>query len=300
MRSAPDLASGEVRLEADGKPLEGEGKQDEPEPTPSEPEDEIQPDPEEKRNTPMAAKTKVKPKPKSKTRRQASNDTVVSRARRMLRSEMKKVAQSLGMETYDEAEFQKKLEEMRKSHESGLSASEQLDRKMKELEERNVALRAKVANMNKELIKARRDGQWKDQEMANMEIEHEIRRQARESGVRDEDYAIHKFRQHVNSLDDTDPDPDPKQYFEGLKKDTNLRFLFQEARVPAGPGSQAEKAAEVESQGAPQDQRNIPEQPPKPAASQAQSDRQDALNMENQEFRDYAGEKYGFRPGMSG
>lgn len=296
MRSAPDLSKGVSGTIQGVKP---ETQTPEEKPGESEtPEGEGQEaKPTEERKPEMANKTKPTNNKKPNRNRQPSNETVVSRARRMMRSEMKKIAEALGMENYDEAEFKKQLEEMRKAREENLSHSERVERRLTALEESNTKLKAQNNQLNKELGVYKRKAENKEMEVSNLEIEHEIRRSAWEAGVQDIDYAIHRFKQHVLGLSDTDPDPDPKEYFEGMKKDPKLKYLFQEREVPAGPSSEAERST-GDGKGAPQSQ--LTEGAPKPAQTQETGKPPDVMDMSGKDFRDHVQSSYGFRPGISG
>jgi hypothetical protein len=256
----------------------------------------------------MATKPK-KPTP-NKPRRKASEDAVLSRARRMFRSEMKKVATALGFEEYDEASFNEKIEEMTKARDDNLSMSERQSNQLQALEAEKSKLLGEKQVLQTELTKSKRDLAAMEKEHESFKVEQELRDVARQTGIRDPDYALHLLKKHCNTLPE-DQEPDVPAFFEGLKKDATKRHLFEVEDVAAGPKPVAEQTVtapqqqpqqpQAQPQGAPQaGQPNQPPQPPpKPAAAGGAPTSPNALEMSDADYRNYAKEKYGYTPGMA-
>ena len=204
--------------ELGSEPGSEEGKEAKPDAEPP-PEPKAEEPPEKKK---MAPKPKPKPKPAAK---KPSDDAVLSRARRMYRSKMKKVWEALGVEgTFDEARLDEVLEGLVKDREASMGAQERVEARLNKLEEQNSELRAKQQASQAEADKARRELEQERQQRENLEVENQILDEARKVGILDGDYALHLFRKHVQTLPE-DQEPDPSGYFEGLKNDDSKRPL---------------------------------------------------------------------------
>lgn len=251
----------------------------------------------------------AKPKTNQKPRKPASEEAVLSRARRLANKELRKVAAALGMEKYDEEELNQRLDEMVKAREDNQSALERLDGRAKTLEEQNAELRAKISQLNKDLTDSRREAENAKGELEEYKVVHEIAEAAMRVGVTDTDYAVELFRRHASKLGDNE-EPDVNAFFEGLKNDPKRRYLFKEEEVTAGPkpaGETPQQPAQPAQpqqpqgqQGATQGQNSIPDQgAPAPANPGAQPEGKDALDMNPREFAEHTAKNYGFRPGRA-
>jgi TolA-binding protein len=229
-----------------------------------------------------------------------SDETVLSRARRMFRSEMKKVAQALGMETYEKEAFDKKIAELLKAREDGMSNVERQDKRMKDFEDRISELNTKLTQSSVEAKRLQRELQEKTSELEGIQTETEIRELAFSAGLKDVDYGIHQLRAHIRKLpegEEINPEGITK-FFETMKK--SKPFLFGEERVPAGPSSLAEERSNGSAQPSPGNG-TLPAQgaPPPSDPGKAQKDEVNALDMKKVDFNKHTREKYGFSPGMA-
>jgi molecular chaperone GrpE (heat shock protein) len=241
-------------------------------------------------------------------RNNVNNETVLARARRLARSEMRQVAQELGMEKWDPVEFKKIATQLRKSQEAAQTDNQRAAQQLKELQDQNAELRAQLKTQSAEVAQLKKaQAQW-DSQRERMEAEYEIRTAAMQVGITDTDYAMELLKRHLVALPDDQPAPDPKDWFEGLKQDTTKRFLFREESVAAGPQPIASQQKPAGAQPAQQpaapagaQPSNIPPQG-SPAAAQpggAQPEAPNALDMKKRDFNAYSREKYGFSPGMA-
>lgn len=272
---------------------------------------------EEKPKTKMAknAKKTTTRRTPQKRSKPASNEAVLSRARRMAKKELKKVAVALGLEEYDEETVNSALDEMRKAREENMTVLERTEGRNKSLEEQNNELRSKLSQAQHELTKTQKELEEAQQDLTDFQVESEIEKCALAVGIRDTDYAIDLFRRWAADQPD-DTELDANAYFEGLKKDPNRRHLFIEEEVTAGPtppgdttqqqqqpGGQPQQQQQQQpgQQGQSQGQSNLPDQgAPPPANPGGQPDKpSDALSMNPKEFSDHASSKYGYRPGMA-
>jgi hypothetical protein len=279
----------------------------------------------------QAPKKEEKPKtmaktPKNKTTsrkaparrgKQPSNEAILSRARRMAKKELRKVAEALGLDEYDDEAVQQVLEEMRAAREENMTVLERTEGRAKNLEEQNAELRSKVSQLQHDLTKSQRELEEASQDLADFQVEAEIEKAAAAVGFRDTEYGIELFRRWAAAQPD-ESELDINSYFEGLKKDPNKRYLFTEEEVTAGPrpagdttqppqlhasqqGQQQSQQQQPGQQGQSQGHNNLPDQgAPPPANPGGQPDAPtDALSMNPKEFSDHASRKYGFRPGMA-
>ncbi len=246
-------------------------------------------------------------KPKTNRNKPASDEAVLSRARRMARKELKKVATALGMEEYDEEEINKRLAEMTSTRSDNQSALERADGRTKGLEDQNGDLRGKVSQLQRDLTESKRKAVVAQEELDEFKVVHEIAEAAFRVGLRDADYAVELFRRHANKLPDGE-DPDVDAYFEGLKNDPEKKYLFKEETVTAGPKpadaapqqtpvQPSQQTQQPGHQGAPQGQNSIPDQgAPNPANPGGQPKEVNVLEMNPREFSDHTAKEYGFRP----
>lgn len=264
---------------------------------------------------PVAAAARDQQRPKmSKSSRRVSEETVISRARRLMRAEMKKVAQALGLENYDPNTVNAKLEELKKARESGMSINERYEQQLNELRAQNQELNAQLGTATGELQKHRKDLVQAQKAQERLQVEYEIRTIASKAGINDLDYGVHLLKQHIKALPADQQvlnDEAVRVYFEGLKKDPGKRYLFQEERVPAGPQSVAdEKTKAAASAVAAQPTAQQPGQPaqtqipgqgaPTPATGAAGEKKEvNALEMGKRDFNAHTREKYNYSPGMA-
>ena len=256
-------------------------------------------EPDKPKEAPVAAKPKPnKPSAKPNKRRSASGEAVLSRARRMYRSQMKKVAQALGFDEYDEATFNAKIEEMTQSQQASLSTSERQAGQLKEVETSRSHLLGEKQSLQTELNKARRGLQAAEKQLENFRIEVKLRETARDAGIRDPDYALHLLMKHSDELPEGQ-EPDVPAFFENLKRDASKRHLFNEESVPAGPRPVAEQQPNQPAQptGEPQSQQ-VPQPPPKPAGP-AGAEMPNALEMDDQTYNAHLKERYGYTRGTA-
>ena len=286
----PNVLANPPASASDNPPKPSEGGQTEP------------PKTEPPKRDPKMAKPKTQRRNQSPKNKPASEEAVLSRARRMFRKEMKVVAQALGMDEYDEDKLKEALGEMTKAGEDNQSALQRSDGRLKGIEEQNAEFRGKVSQLQQELTTARRDLKQAMQEIEDSTVEHVIEKAAGLVGFRDTEYGIELFRRHARGLPDGQ-DPDATQFFEDLKKDQSKRYLFMEENVTAGPKPGAQTVPQQPpqqppgQQGAPQGP-NVPDQgAPKPADPGGQPQAPDALSMNSREFSQHSQEKYGYRPG---
>ena len=274
----------------------------EPSPEPTNPKGDEPPPPEQRaakqeERIPMATKPKVKP------RKPASEEAVLSRARRMSRQRLRPLAESLGVNPNADKAMDEAIAGLIKTQQDTLSSSERVESRLKALEEHNVELRSKVSQTQGELSRTKRELATKGQELTDVEIERDIERTALAAGVRDTDYGISLFKRHAAGLGD-DVEPDCPAFFESLKK--SKPFLFTEETVPAGPSPGA--AAVPQNQdpaqpgatqaGAPQSQ--IPDQPaPKPGPSGEPPPEVNAEKMNPREFAEHTRKNYNYTPGQA-
>lgn len=230
------------------------------------------------------------------SKRRFSEETVLSRARRLMRQQLNPVAQVLGLEKYEPETFKQKLDELKKQKEDGLSGSERSEKRVKELEE-------KVVDLNTRLSKASEEGTRLKREYASLQKEHErerteseIRELAQKAGVADLDYGLHLLKSHI--LKSGEEVGDVSGFFEALKKDPTKKLLFVEEKVAAGPRPLAE---EKQNQNGQNGNGHLPAQPaPKPAEpGQKTGEEPDVLKMNKGDFGSYAREKYGYAPGSA-
>lgn len=264
--------------------------------------DEVPAQPEEKAEEPkqertnMATKTTPKKKaPQRKQKRTPSQDTVISRARRLLVKELNPVAQALGLEKYEEQEFKAKIEELNRAREENMSNSERYETKLKQTEEKVVEMKAKEQTLLAELQKARNELRTEIQSRTNMEIEGEIQAAARKQGFKDTNYGMHLFREHIKGLPEHE-EADLDAFFEGLKAKPNMKHFFEETPVPAGPAPVANN--QPQETGAPPQPQTPDRAPPKPASPGVGQNQADAMDMNKRDFNSHVRDTYGFSPGM--
>lgn len=213
----------------------------------------------------------------------ADDKAVLKRAARLHRAYLReKILPRLGLpaEATDE-QVEAKLDEMKKrvdDVEAGNSpdALKQVD-----------ALKQEVALLKKKAIKAIKHAKALEAETEDRKVEAEIRETALLSGVRDVEYAQHLFRNHVRTLPEGSPEPDPKAFFAELKKDETKKYLFEGVAVPAGTKTLAEEKKTEQTA------------PPPVAASETQTPTGeqtppvDATKMSRAEFREHQRKTYG-------
>ncbi len=257
-------------------------------------------EPSKPKEAPVAAKPNKPNKPAAKPnkRRSASGEAVLSRARRMFRSEMKKVSKALGFDEYDEATFNAKIEEMTQSQQANLSATERQAGQLKEVETSRSQLLGEKQSLQTELNKSRRRLEIAEKQLDNFKVEVRLRDTARDVGIRDPDYALHLLMKHSDELPEGQ-EPDVPAFFEGLKRDAKLRHLFNEESVPAGPRPVAEQQPNQPAQptGEPQSQQ-VPQPPPRPAGP-AGAEMPNALEMDDQTYNAHLKKEYGYTRGTA-
>lgn len=236
-----------------------------------------------------------------------SEDTVISRARRMHRSEMRKVATALGLDGYDPETFQKKLEELKKAREEGMTTSDRAEKALQEMKQRNVELEAKLLSVSSDVARHKKDLTLAQRDRQKLETEYEIRQTASRAGLDDLDYGLHLLRGHIKNLPPEQQGLDDtavKAFFEGLKKDPDKRHLFRDERVSAGPKTlEQQRTAQQPNANGQQTQigqSGLPPQgapPPAPAGSSGATKPADAIDMSRRDFRNHARERYGYSPG---
>ena len=275
------------------------------------PQPEPKPEPKAETKPNKGAGMAAKPKPQNKPKRKASEDAVLSRARRMFRSEMKKISKALGFEEYDEVTFNSKIEEMTKARDDNLSMSERQTNQLQTIEAEKSKLLGEKQVLQAELTKAKRELASSESTHENFKVEQELRDTARQHGIRDPDYALHLLKKHCNKLPEGE-EPDVPTFFEDLKKDATKRHLFEVEDVPAGPKpivdasqqqqqQQQPQQPQAQPQGAPQaGQPNQPPQaPPKPVAPGGAPAAPNALEMSDKDYREYVKGQYDYTPGMA-
>lgn len=241
---------------------------------------------------------------KNKQGRAFSEETVIARARRMMRSELTPVAKALGLEKYEPESFNAKIAELNKGREEGVSASDAANRRAKELEEKLIDVTAKLQQKTGEVNRIQRELQNTQVKLEQQSAEFDIRELALGAGIRDMDYALHLFRQHAKSVPDGEEieSENIRTFFEGLKK--TKPHIFTEERVAAGPRSIADEkkdreAAPANTSGKPGEatMRNPPS-PTEPGRA-GTGDEVNAEGMTKQQFNKYTREQYGYTPGMA-
>jgi hypothetical protein len=238
------------------------------------------------------SKKTTKKKTANKSTKKISQDAIVSRARRMLRSKQKQLWEVLGFEgEYSDEAFDEKMAEAAKTREASMSSGERQEAYIKKLEDQKAELMAKAKMLNEELTKARQQLDQEVDNRENLEIEYQIRAEAAKAGITDTDYAIHMFKRHVVNLGD-DQEANPSGFFESLKKDPAKRYLFTEEKISAGPKPVAQT-------GAPQQlQTNGQAQPTPSTGPQVEKD-ENVLDMDKRSFNQRTRDQYGFSPGMA-
>lgn len=246
--------------------------------------------------------TKQQKKPQRKQRSQNVEETIVARARRMARSQLRKVAAAIGMEgEFSEEAFNAKITELAKAQEEKQSVVERIEGRANTYEEENKELRQRIAELQVEKAAATRKAEAHERELFNHQLESEIKEDAIAAGVADVEYGIELFKRYARDLpEDQEGEIDVKKFFEELKKDPKKRALFQPEEVTAHPPSAADRAAANQQpghQGATQGQTS--QAAPKPAGGQNGVEEVDAVKMSPQQFADHAMAKYGYRPGQA-
>lgn len=245
------------------------------------------------------------PPPTKKPTKKPSEEAVLSRARRLMRAEKRKLWNLLGFEgDYDDAKFEEHVAGLAAQKESTMTDQEKNAARIKELETQVATLNGKLATSQESETKARQALQSAEKKFQRASVEAEIREAARAVGIMDPDYAIHLYREHLKKLPEAERDqkaPMPDQYFgEVLKKDPSKKHLFREEVVAAGPKSVA--AEQTQTQPPP------PAQTPANGTAPAAPKPGDATakppeSVEKLSPRDFAKEterKYGFRPTIYG
>lgn len=242
----------------------------------------------------------------------ASNEAVMSRARRLAKQTIRPFAEALGVDPDDEQGLKAKIEELKSAREENMGVVERLESAKKALEEQNHNLKTKLSQTQTDLTKAQRTLQQKEGDLEDLEIEREIERTALQAGVIDLDYAITLFKRHVGGLGENE-EPDASVFFEELK--ASKPILFKEEVVEAGPkpasqqpgagkagdqtnpGEETQKRSEGTAQ-ASSEKSQIPDQPaPKPGESGPEE--VDASALPSHEFKRRTSEKYGYMPGQA-
>jgi hypothetical protein len=239
------------------------------------------------------AKRTMTTEKKKNTKRSASEEAVVSRARRMAKAQLKSVAAALGLDSYDEKAVAEKVAELKASRESGMGEGEKLAARTKELEAKLAESHKKNMTAKAELLKLQKQAERAQSDKQRAEIEHKISDAARGAGCVDPEYAIHLFRQHVLSQG---PHKDnPAIFFDSLKKEPGKTHLFQSVSV--GAGAQPVKGSNRS------DAQITPDtSPPAPAAGGAAGQKEDSEQVEKlnpAEFNRRTQDRYGYRPGAA-
>ena len=233
-----------------------------------------------------------------------SQKALLERANRMARQqvgkEMSRVAKALGLDGADKAKIDAKLEEIAKQRTDGQPVQERYESRIKELEEERGRLMVERERLKTELNRAKRDVEKELRRRSDMEVEHELRGLAAQSGIRDPDYALHLFGEHVRKNGDA---ADPGNFFEGLKLNTAFRYLFNEETVAAGPkagvpASASPQAGVQATASAPAPSTGTPAPTPAPPGKAQAAEDSDVMDMKAIDFKRRTADKYGFRPGM--
>lgn len=228
---------------------------------------------------------------KNRPHRQPSENDVLARAKRLaagqLAEQRVKFAKALGLKDADDKLLDQKLAELQKEREAGMSGAERLEGEAKELRAQQAQIQVENVRLKSELNKARKDKDRELQRRKDLEIEGELRQAAIASGIKDghaAKFALQMFAEHVRDHDDADP----AKFFEDLKGKQDLKYLFVEKDVPAGPrvGLPTETV-----------ERSIANPPAPPAPGKAsQTEDVDVSKMSKKDFADHSQQKYGFRP----
>jgi hypothetical protein len=237
--------------------------------------------------------------------REPSAEAVLSRARRMMRKELKPLAAVLNLTEYDQGAVIKAFKEAveAKATPSATGPEGQQAAPGPDRSEEIVELKSRIRELEKEKstievakLKAERQAIVAERSLENMKVEVELRAEAQAAGVTDTDYAIDLLKRHAKQLPETE-ELNPKSFFEGLKKDPSKRALFERADVAAGPTPVANEP-QRQSQGQP-----TPGQPVKPGdqlnpkAEPAPGEQINVEALSKRDFNAHTSDKYGFRPG---
>lgn len=247
-----------------------------------------------KARTPVAA---------PKKNHQPSEQTVLSRARRLTRKNLKPVAVALGLEDFSEDAVLKKLQAVLAGQQQqpgqgqpgqpGAPAPNTDE--IVELKGQLKDLQKQVQTMEVEKLKAERRAISAERSMENLKIEQELRGEAQAAGIVDLDYAIDLMKRHASKLSE-DQELDPKAFFEGLKSDPTKRALFERTDVPAGPPSIAN---DPKTQQQPAVQTSAPAVKPgdQPAPKPTTAPPEAPVNADEMSPRDFKAhtQKYGYR-----
>jgi len=233
-----------------------------------------------------------------------SQKALLERANRMARQQVNKevarISKALGIEGTDKAKLDAKLAELEKQRTDGQPVQERYESRIKELEEERGKLMVERERLKTELNRAKRDVEKELRRRSDMEVEHELRALAAKSGIRDPDYALHLFGEHVRKNGDA---ADPSNFFEGLKINTAFRYLFNEETVAAGPkagipAAASQAGAQVAQATAPASSTGTPAPTPAPPGKAQAAEDSDVMDMKSIDFKRRTADKYGFRPGM--
>lgn len=154
------------------------------------------------------------------------------------------------------------------------------------------ALKAENAVLKKKALKAIRIAKAAESEREDLKVESEIRENALASGVRDIDYAMHLFRNHVRGLPEGSAEPDPKSFFAELKKDEAKKYLFEAAAAPTTVMAGTRTVAE-ETQNRTETTPPARTTTPTPPAGTETPPPVDATKMSKAEFREHQRKNYG-------
>lgn len=252
--------------------------------------------------TPKKASTKMATKNNNRDKREPSAEAVLSRARRIARKELRPIAAMLGVEEFDNASIVKALKEKLEAvtqQPATPEASQQGPDRASEIADLKVRIRdlekekQELETSNLKLERARRNAEVT---LEKMQVEIELREEARSAGVVDTDYALDLLRRHAQKSPDAEIDP--KSFFEGLKKDPTKRALFERSDVPAGPapvGNQQPQQPQQQTQ-APA-QRPGEQLAPKPGEQPQKGEDLNVEGLSKRDFNKLTEQKYGFRPG---
>lgn len=223
-------------------------------------------------------------------KKHASEASVLARAKRLARAELKKVAEALGLENFDEATFQAKLAELKSARESGMGDAEKHASRVRELESKLLEQKRAVLEAKTQAARLQKQIKQVEVEKTRSSIEAKIAEAAKLAGVRDSNYATHLFREHV--LSNGAHKSDPNLFFESLKKETDKAFLFEPKTVGAGVQQKLPRA-DAHSK--------IETTQPEPKINTGAPEEKDTVDeMNPAEFAKRTREKYGFRPTMLG
>lgn len=253
----------------------------------------------------MATKAPKKPA------RRPSDKSFMTRADSLAKTRMTKKAKAwaaaLGMEDVKSVDdFEERIQSIAAEREKGMSEGERNSARLMQTQEELRETKKKLEQYKQAYGRYSQlyNDMKSDYEM--LEAETEIKDAAREAGVIEMDYAMHRFRQHLASGEDAQFGEDPRGFFESLKKEPSISHIFEVSTTPAGPKPAKEELPQDPN--APADPApDLPPQPeptpadaglaPQPGAGPKEAP-EDVSGLSSPDFQRRTAEKYGFRPSM--